>query len=108
MAFGETIALDESARFEGFANELSAIQSARAAGSGQLNRALHVKQHVGVVGELLVRASEGARFGVFEASGKSWPLYARFSNGSSRHQSDGPPDVRGFAIKLVGAPGRSS
>ena len=105
MAFGERIAPDETARFKGFADELLAIQRSRATSSGKLNRALHVKQHVGVVGELVVRASEGARFGVFESDGKSWPLYARFSNGSSRHQPDGPPDVRGLAIKLVGVPG---
>jgi hypothetical protein len=104
MAFGETLAPDESARFQAFADELSAIQQSRAQG-GKLSRALHVKQHVGVVGELVVCAAEAARFGVFESAGKTWPLYARFSNGSSRHQPDRPPDVRGFAIKLVGVPG---
>jgi hypothetical protein len=104
MAFGETLAPDESARYQGFAEELSAIQKARAK-DGKLERVLHVKQHVGVVGELVVRATETARFGVFESAGKTWPLYARFSNGSSRHQPDGAPDVRGFAIKLVGVPG---
>jgi hypothetical protein len=105
MAFGENIGPDESARFQGFADELAAIQRSRAEGSGKLNRALHVKQHVGVVGELLVHASEAARFGVFESPGKSWPVYVRFSNGSSHRQPDGPPDVRGLAIKLVGVPG---
>jgi hypothetical protein len=53
----------------------------------------------------VVRATETARAGVFANAGKTWPVYARFSNGSSRHQADSEPDVRGFAIKLVGVPG---
>lgn len=105
MAFGEIIAPDESERFQGFADELAAIQRKRADPSGKLQRTLHVKQHVGAVGELLVHAAETARFGVFANAGKSWPLYVRFSNGGSRRQPDGAPDVRGLAIKLVGVPG---
>jgi hypothetical protein len=107
MAFGETVAADENERFRGFADEIVAIQSARtAAGGGKPGRALHVKQHLGVVGELVVKAPESARSGVFGMSGKSWPVYVRFSNGSSRHQGDSQPDVRGFALKLVGVPGK--
>jgi hypothetical protein len=105
MAFGETIAPDEARRFQGFADELAAIQRARGEASGKVERTLHVKQHLGAVGELVVRSTETARFGVFANAGKAWPVYARFSNGSSRHQPDGRPDVRGFAIKLVGVPG---
>lgn len=105
MAFGETIAPDETQRFQGFADELAEIQRKRSAVTNEVERTLHVKQHLGAVGELVVRASETARFGVFESAGKTWPVYARFSNGSSRRQPDGPPDVRGFAIKLVGVPG---
>src|SRR4051812_24059052 len=105
MAFGETIAPDEVERFRGYAEEIAAIQSARTEG-GKVERALHVKQHVGAVGELLVKAPETARSGVFAMSGKSWPVYVRFSNGAARHQSDKAPDVRGFALKLVGVPGQ--
>jgi hypothetical protein len=106
MAFGETIAPDEAERFLGFAEEIVAIQSARTAKGGAVERALHVKQHLGAVGELVVKAPETARCGVFNMSGKSWPVYVRFSNGSSRHQPDKEPDVRGFALKLVGVPGQ--
>jgi hypothetical protein len=106
MAFGETIAADEDAKFAGYAEEFKAIQSARAAeNGGKLERALHVKEHAGAVGELVVKAPETARSGVFAMTGKSWPVYVRFSNGSSREQGDGTPDVRGFALKLVGVPG---
>ncbi len=107
MAFGETIAPDEIERFRGYAEEITAIQSARTAKhAGKVERALHVKQHLGAVGELVVKAPETARSGVFAMSGKSWPVYVRFSNGSSRHQPDKAPDVRGFALKLVGVPGQ--
>jgi hypothetical protein len=106
MAFGETIAPDEEQRFRGFADEIAAIQSARAAETGKATRALHVKQHLGAVGELLVKAPETARSGVFAMSGKSWPVYVRFSNGSIHQQADKQPDVRGFALKLVGVPGQ--
>jgi hypothetical protein len=106
MAFGETVPAGEEERFRSFGEELAAIQAARAAErGGRVLRALHVKHHLGAVGELVVKAPENARHGVFAMIGKSWPIYARFSNGSSRHQGDGEPDVRGFAIKLVGVPG---
>lgn len=106
MAFGERIAPDEAAQFQAFAEELVALQQARATeAGGAKQRTLHVKQHLGAVGELVVRATPTARAGVFANAGQAWPVYARFSNGSSRHQADAEPDVRGFAIKLVGVPG---
>lgn len=106
MAFGETVAADETARFKGYADELTALQRERAAASGKLERALHVKQHVGAVGELTVSAaSPAARRGVFAEVGKTWPVYVRFSNGTSHRQGDDKPDARGFALKLVGVPG---
>jgi len=43
---------------------------------------------------------------VFEETGKRWPVYARFSNGSGFSMSDKVPDARGFALKLVGVPGK--
>ncbi|HEY3665251.1 MAG TPA: catalase, partial [Polyangiaceae bacterium] len=63
------------------------------------------KAHLGVVGELSVNAADAARFGVFAESGKTFPVYVRFSNGSSHRQSDKEADVRGFALKLVGVEG---
>ena len=106
MSFHETIAADEAARFEQFASEIVAIQRARAAKGGAVGRALHLKPHIGAVGELVVEAPESARAGVFANPGQRWPVYARFSNGSSAHQPDKAPDVRGFALKLVGVPGK--
>ena len=106
MAFHETIADDEQARFSQYAKELVELQRARNAKSGSADRALHVKQHVGAVGELVVTAATGVGAGVFATPGTRYPIYARFSNASSRAQSDKLPDARGFAIKLVGVPGK--
>jgi hypothetical protein len=106
MAFGETIPADEEEKFRGFAEEIAQIQRERAKQSGVATRVAHVKQHLGAVGELSVNAAEGGRVGVFEETGKRWPVYARFSNGSGFHMSDKVPDARGFALKLVGVPGK--
>ncbi len=107
MAFGERTTPDEAQRFQRFAEELAALQRERISTGGERkpSRALHLKPHLGAVGELVIRACPTPRAGVFARAGETWPVYARFSNGSSRHQPDGAPDVRGFAIKLVGVPG---
>jgi hypothetical protein len=106
VGFHETIAPDEATRFEGYAAELGDLQRARAAKGGTVARALHVKPHVGVVGALVTSAPQASRVGVFSTTGHSWPVYARFSNGSSSRQADKLPDVRGLALKLVGVPGK--
>ena len=103
MGFHESIAADESPRFEGYGAELAELQKKR---GGSPARALHLKAHLGVVGELTVKASAGARSGVFAENAKAFPVYVRFSNGSSRRQSDKEADVRGFAVKLVGVEGK--
>lgn len=102
----ETVAPDETERFERYASELRALQKKNARG-GPPSRALHAKGHVGAQGELIVSPGlpEPLRVAVF-AEPRSWPVYVRFSNGSSRHQHDRTPDVRGMALKLVGVPGR--
>jgi hypothetical protein len=105
MAFGEKVAADEEQRFRGFGEEIVEIQNRRAAETGLTSRGLHNKQHLGAVGELLVRAVEGKSYGVFASPGKAWPVYVRFSNGNSRRQRDHELDVRGMALKLVGVPG---
>src|SRR6266545_1349237 len=104
MAFGETTPADEAEKLRGYAEEIAVLQRERAAVNGVTTRVAHVKQHLGVVGELLVTAPESARVGVFAELGKRWLLYVRFSNGSQFHQSDREPDPRGFALKLVGVP----
>jgi hypothetical protein len=105
MAFQEVIAADEPQRFEAFAAEIGQMQRQAAKGKPGPLRVLHVKQHVGAVGTLDVKAAAGLRAGLF-ATDRSYPVYARFSNGAGRPQADRAPDVRGFAIKVVGVPGK--
>jgi hypothetical protein len=52
-AWKESIAPDEAARFDRYAAELRALQRASAQGRPH-RRALHVKPHVGAVGELVI------------------------------------------------------
>jgi len=105
MAFHEVVPDGEAAKFEGFARELGEIQERQAKQSGQVERALHVKQHLGAVGELVVDLKGTTGAGVFAEDGARFPVYARFSNGASQRQNDKAPDARGFAMKLVGVQG---
>lgn len=102
----EVIPDGEAEVFEGYAKELRALQNRRAKGRAHF-RGLHTKAHVGVVGRLEVVAelAPALRTGPFQP-GASWPLYARFSNGMHGRQPDGKADLRGFAVKLVGVPGK--
>ncbi len=106
MGFTETIADDEEKTFEGYGQELAEMQKKRAAAGAGLKRALHLKQHVGLVGTLEVNAAENVRSGVFAEPGRTFPVYVRISSGASVTQPDKAPDVRGFAVKLVGVEGK--
>jgi hypothetical protein len=105
MAFHELVPPDETERFERYASEIREIQKRRAEKHGKAERALHVKAHVGVVGNLSVTAQEPHRVGVFSGDPASYPVYVRFSNSAGIRQPDGAPDARGMAVKLVGVPG---
>ena len=102
MAFHEIVDAGEAAKFEGYGREIRDIQKER---PGKPDRVMHKKQHLGAMGEFVVKAAEGGRFGVF-ATEQTWPVYVRFSNGFGVQQPDKVTDVRGFAMKLVGVPGK--
>ncbi|MFV8750806.1 hypothetical protein ACNOYE_09670 [Nannocystaceae bacterium ST9] len=103
--WAEQIPPDEDARLRGYADELRMLARARASKLGRKGRALHFKPHVDARAEVIVgELPEQLRVGPFAAP-RTWPGYVRFSNGGSRHVSDGAPDVRGVAFKLVGVPG---
>jgi hypothetical protein len=74
-------------------------------------RQVHTKSHGLVWGEFSVEENipESLKVGVF-ASPRTYPLWARFSNGSGpekrgRLKSDLEPDARGLALKLMGVEG---
>ena len=104
-AWKESIAPDETSRFDRYAAELRALQKASAQGRPN-RRALHVKAHVGAAGQLVVpELPPHLRVGPF-ARPATWPCYVRFSSGAAHRQHDGVADVRGVAVKLIGVPGR--
>lgn len=105
MGFHEQIAPDEGERFERFARELRALQETRRK-DGALPRGLHAKQHVGAVGQLTVPELPAPLRVAFFAQPRTWPIYARFSNGAGERRHDGVPDIRGIALKIVGVPGK--
>ncbi len=100
----EVIEPGEQERHERQAQKLRQLQQMRADAS--THRALHAK-HAGCVRaqlHVLDDLPDHARVGVF-AEPAVFEAYARFSNGSSAHQSDRTPDIRGMALKLLDVPG---
>jgi hypothetical protein len=103
--WSEEIPPDEEARLVRHAELLRRLQRGQARG-GRVPRALHNRGLVAATGTLRVHEGLPPELaqGVF-AEARTYPVYARFSNGSGVHQPDRKPDVRGMALKLVGVEG---
>lgn len=101
----ESIPEGEDALFQRLAQELSTFQRA-AAGEARVDRALHTKQHAGLRARLEVVSglSPSLAQGLFARPG-SHDAYVRLSNGGARLQHDAEPDLRGFAVKVLGVEG---
>ncbi len=95
----ETVGADEETRFQGYAQQLVELQR-RVGGSG---RALHRNQRLDLRAtfEVLGGLAAHARHGLF-ATPKRHDAQIRLSNGSGAHQADHRPDVRGFAVRVLG------
>ncbi len=102
----ENVPEGEEAQLVALAEELRAIQVARAARSGAA-RGLHAKGHVGASATLEIGDDlpPHARHGLFARPAKYRAL-VRFSNGAGHHQHDRVGDVRGIALKVLGVPGK--
>lgn len=87
---------------------MKAVQAAKSAKFGK-GRALHRKPILALPGTFTVldNLPEHARQGVFAKPGSHEALI-RLSNGGTNVQSDNKPDVRGFAIKVMGVEGPSA
>jgi hypothetical protein len=98
----EDIAADEEKRFNGYAEKIVEIQKKKSASFGN-GRALHRKMICGLQAKLQVMDNlpEYARQGLF-AKPAIYDAWIRISNGGVDVKPDGVPDIRGFAIKVLG------
>jgi hypothetical protein len=98
----ETVEPDEDTRLPKLAEQLVASQKY----DGSKPRALHAKAHAGLRARLTVPGDlpEPARQGLFARPGE-YKAYVRLSNGGGAVQADKAPDLRGFAIKVLGVEG---
>jgi len=101
----EKVAPDEAERFARYASAFAEMQRRKSELFGP-GRALHRKQVLGVAGrlEVLDGLPGHARHGLFASPG-THDAWVRLSNGSADRAPDRRPDVRGFAVKVLGVRG---
>ena len=101
----EIIPLNEEELLKRLATQLSMLQRVmnKTYGKGRL---LHRKQLAACKGTLKIssKVSEYAKFGLF-ATPAEYQVLARLSNGGPEIKADRKPDIRGFALKVLGIEG---
>ncbi len=104
-AWKETIGADEASRFAQYARQFSALQAEKSARQGS-GRALHRKQLLGLAATFVVKDGlpDHCRQGLF-AHPASYEAWVRLSNGGAGRSSDKRPDIRGFALAVLGVHG---
>jgi hypothetical protein len=104
----EQIPADEALRFAAYGAQFAAIQARKSKKYGK-GRALHRKQLSAAKGtiEVLPNLPEFARHGLFASPGKFEAL-VRLSNGGMDRAADTVPDIRGFALRVLGVLGDSA
>jgi hypothetical protein len=105
----ENIEQDETERFTEEADIVGAIQQKYNRQYHCPGRAFHRKQLLATkaVFEVLDELPPYARFGVF-ARPRTFDSLVRLSNASARVYDDTRPDIRGFAIKVLGVEGKDA
>lgn len=104
----EQVEAAEAERFARYAEVFQRIQAGRSQRWGA-GRGLHRKQLVASGGTLEVLDSlpDFARHGLFAQPG-AYPAQVRLSNGGLDRAADKVPDIRGFAIRVLGLQGDSA
>ena len=104
----ETVGVDEAARYARYGQQFIAIQARKSKKYG-VGRALHRKQLTAARGtlEVLAQLPEFARHGLFAAPGR-FDVWVRLSNGGMDRAPDRRPDIRGFALRVLGVQGESA
>lgn len=107
-AWKESIAPDEAQRFAGYGRQFAELQARKSKKYGK-GRALHRKQLTAAQGELVVLEGlpDFARQGLFAEPGR-FDVWVRLSNGGMDRAADKVPDVRGFALRVLGVQGESA
>lgn len=98
----EDVAADEEQRFSDYARQFAEVQRVKSAKFGK-GRVLHRKQVLGLKGrlEVLPNLPSHAAHGVF-ARPSTYDARIRLSNGGVDRAVDARPDIRGFALKILG------
>ena len=101
----EVVHPEEAARHEAFAALLTSVQAKRREKYGD-GRALHRKGLLALPARLSVHADlpDYCRYGLFAKPG-DYDAHVRLSNGGMDIQSNRKPDIRGFAISVLGLSG---
>lgn len=106
----ENVLPGESEEFAGYAKLANTMQSRakQDSGASTVRRTFHAKPHACLRGDLTIDNGQlpaASRVGIF-AENKTYPTWARFSNGVGTPQADRKADMRGFAIKIMGVTGK--
>lgn len=109
LGIGEEYRLPgEAEEFAGYARAVNGIQDqVKNSEGGEVARTFHKKAHACRLGRVEIDSGEltpAARVGLF-AENRSYPTWARLSNGVSQTQADRKVDSRGLAIKIMGVEG---
>jgi len=104
----ESVPPGEAGRFASYGQQFAAIQARKSRRYGT-GRALHRKQLTAAKGtfEVLADVPDFARHGLF-ASPQIFEARVRLSNGGMDRAADSTPDIRGFAIRVLGVKGDSA
>ena len=104
----ERIAPDEAERYAQFATQFAEIQARKSKRFGN-GRTLHRKQLAAAHGtlEVLDGLPHYAHFGLF-AIPHDYEVWVRLSNGGVDKAPDKMPDIRGFALRVLGVRGNSA
>jgi len=104
----ENVPADEALRFATYGQQFAAMQARKSKKYGA-GRALHRKQLTAAKGSLDVLADlpDFARHGLFAKPG-TCEAWVRLSNGGMDRAPDRTPDIRGFAVRVLGVQGDSA
>lgn len=104
----EVVGDDEEQRFSQYAAQFAELQRRKSAKYGK-GRVLHRKQVMPLLAslEVLPNLPAHAKHGLF-ARPATYDARIRLSNGAADRQADARPDIRGFALKVLGVEGKGA